>query len=126
MAARRPITAVVGVPEEGIFTEEQKRLIRESLAYALHVDVLSPTEARNVIADFYASLNRKLALTPREAEEETKRATEVFERLRGREGKVCPYCGAVVPEWLYGAHVAVCKLRRAAEEFIREVTGGGR
>ena len=114
------------MPLEGIFTEEQKRLIRESLAYALNAYVENHIEARNAISEFYDSLRRKLALTPHEAEEETKKAIEVLDKLRfpPETEKVktmkCPYCGAEVPEWAYWWHLVVCP---KAWEARREAIG---
>ena len=63
-----------------VLTEEQKRLIRESLVYALHANVANPTVIRNVIADFFVSLNRKGLLTNRETEEIIREAYEELTR----------------------------------------------
>jgi len=53
-----------------VLSEELKRNIRESLAYAL-TQVKSETQIRLVIQEFYHSLNRKHFLLNHEVPEET-------------------------------------------------------
>jgi len=68
---------------KSLLFSELKRNIRESLVYALFVndvDNLKPSLVRNIINDFYASLNRKLCLLNYEANEEIKKAIEQYEK----------------------------------------------
>jgi len=59
---------------EPILSDDLKRNLRESLVYALYTNVKDVSVARNVIDDFYASLNRKAMLLICEAEEEVRKA----------------------------------------------------
>jgi hypothetical protein len=67
----------------GAMSEDLKRAIRESLVYATFTSTKRPYLRRLIIQEFYASLNRKLALLNDEAEvevEEAYRRLELLER----------------------------------------------
>jgi DNA-directed RNA polymerase subunit RPC12/RpoP len=61
----------------GSLSDELKRAIRESLAYALNVDVKDVTTRRVVVEDFYVALNRRKILTEDETKAEMRRALDL-------------------------------------------------